>query len=162
MKELILKNQVLLNNLKTLPMLVKNIFYSTNTSSLNLDINKTQEAILMAIKDYQNKSMNEISRFIGLEKSSYTRSVDILAEKGFVEREINKFDKRKVHLLLTEKGKNATKAIDEIMDIHLDSICNNFNIQEKEEFIKALGIVSQYSIRISNNKNGGNFNATSY
>ena len=95
-----MKNQILLNNLKTLPMLVKNIFYSTDTSSLNLDINKTQEAILMAIKDHQNKSMKEISRFIGLEKSSYTRSVDILVEKGYLEREINKFDKRKIHLLL--------------------------------------------------------------
>ena len=86
-----MKNQILLNNLKTLPMLVKNIFHSTDTSSLNLDINKTQEAILMAIKDHQNKSMKEISRFIGLEKSSYTRSVDILVEKGYLEREINKF-----------------------------------------------------------------------
>ena len=47
------------------------------------------------------------------------------------------------------------------MDIHLDIICNNFNIHEKEEFIKALGIVSQYSIKISNNKNGGSFNGTS-
>ena len=156
-----MKNQILLNNLKTLPMLVKNIFYSTDTSSLNLDINKTQEAILMAIKDHQNKSMKEISNLIGLEKSSYTRSVDILVEKGYLEREINKFDKRKIHLLLTNKGINAAKAIDEIMDIHLDIICNNFNIHEKEEFIKALGIVSQYSIKISNNKNGGSFNGTS-
>ena len=156
-----MKNQILLNNLKTLPMLVKNIFYSTDTSSLNLDINKTQEAILMAIKDHQNKSMKEISRFIGLEKSSYTRSVDILVEKGYLEREINKFDKRKIHLLLTNKGITAAKAIDEIMDIHLDIICNNFNRHDKKEFIKALGIVSQYSIKISNNKNGGSFNGTS-
>ena len=157
-----MKNQILLNNLKFLPMLVKNIFYSTDTSSLNLEINKTQEAILMSIKDHQNKSMNEISRFIGLEKSSYTRSVDILVEKGFLEKENNKIDKRKIHLSLTEKGKNATKAIDEIMDIYLENICSNFTANEKNEFINALHIVSQYSLKISNNKNGGNFNGTNY
>lgn len=157
-----MRNQELLNNLKTLPMLVKNIFYSTDTSSLNLEINKTQEAILMSIKDHQNKSMNEISKFVGLEKSSYTRSVDILVNKGFLEKETNTLDKRKIHLRLTDKGKNATISIDKIMDIYLDRLCQDFESDEKEEFIKALEIVSKYSLRISNNKNGGNYNATSY
>ena len=143
-------------------MLVKNIFYSTDTSSLNLEINKTQEAILMSIKDHQNKSMNEISKFVGLEKSSYTRSVDILVNKGFLEKETNTLDKRKIHLRLTDKGKNATISIDKIMDIYLDRLCQDFESDEKEEFIKALEIVSKYSLRISNNKNGGNYNATSY
>ncbi len=157
-----MKNQELLNNLKALPMLVKNIFYSTDTSSLNLDINKTQEAILMSIKDHQNKSMNEISKFIGLEKSSYTRSVDILVNKEFLEKKVDKSDKRKIHLFLTEKGKNAAISIDRIMDIYLDRLCQDFEIEEKEEFIKALEIVSKYSVRISNNKNGGNYNGTNY
>lgn len=150
-----MKNQDLLNGLKAIPMLDKNIFYSTNTSILNLEINKTQEAILMAINDHQNKSMCELSRFIGLEKSSYTRSVDILVEKGFLEKISDIKDKRKIKLNLTPKGKKSAILIDEIMDIHLDNICKLFTIEEKNNVISALKIISDFSYKIAENKIGG-------
>lgn len=157
-----MKNQVLLDNLKSLPMLVKNIFNSTDTSPLNLDINKTQEAILMSVNTHQEKAMCQISKYIGLEKSSYTRSVEILLEKGFLEKTFFETDKRKIKLILTEKGRNAAIEIDKVMDKHLDNILENFSQNEHNEFIQALKVVSKYSYKISDNKNGGTTHGTSY
>ena len=143
-------------------MLVKNIFYLTDTAKLNLGINKTQETILMAIKDYQNKSMCEISQFIGLEKSSYTRSIEILVEKGFVEKIPMENDRRKINLKLTKKGIDSAKLVDDIMDSHLDNISSLFDSKEKETIINALKIVTDFSHKIVENKNGGFKNGTKF
>lgn len=150
-----MKNINLLAGLKTIPMLQNNIFHATDTSGLNLDINKTQESILMAINDHQNKSMCEISRFVGLEKSSYTRSVEILVLKGFLKKITNESDKRKIKLILTDKGNKSAILIDEIMDVHLENISKLFTPQEIMNTIEALKIVTEFSNRIAQNKIGG-------
>ena len=113
-------------------MLVKNIFHSTDTSSLNLDINKTQEAILMDIFSSNGLSMKDYQRFVSLDKSSYTRAVDFLCEKDYVKKIQNLSDKRKYNLILTETGLKIAITIEKIMDNYLDEISKLFFKDEKE------------------------------
>lgn len=152
-----MKNEDLLKPLKKFPLLVKNIFYSTDTSFLNLGLNKTQEAILMDIFSSNGLSMKDYQRFVSLDKSSYTRAVEFLCERGYVKKIQNSSDKRKYNLILTETGLKIAITIQKIMDNYLEEISKLFFNDEKErkKIVDALEIISGLSEKIELKKKDG-------
>ena len=67
---------------KIFPQFVQKAIYKHDISHLNIDINPTQTLILIFVDENNEKSMSEISSMTGLEKSSFTRSVDYLEKNG--------------------------------------------------------------------------------
>jgi DNA-binding MarR family transcriptional regulator len=130
------------------PQFIKKVFYEHDISKLNLDINKTQTNILMFINENNDKSMSEISLMTGLEKSSFTRSVDYLVQNGFITRNSSGIDRRIIKLSLTNKGTKAAKHINNDFDIYLDSLISNLSKKEKDEFFKSLITTSKYINKI--------------
>lgn len=131
-----------------LPQFVKKVFYEHDISSLNLDINKTQVNILMSINENNEKSMSEISQITGLEKSSFTRSVDYLVKNGYIIRKPTANDRRIIKLLLTKKGSRAASLIKRDFDIYLESLISDFSEKEKKEFFDSLDIISKFMNKI--------------
>lgn len=130
------------------PQFTKKVFSEHDISRLNLDINKTQTHILMCINENHEKSMSEISLMTGLEKSSFTRSVDCLVQNGFITRIALENDRRKIKLTLTNKGIKAAKRIKNDFDIYLDSLISEFSEKEKNEFFESLETISKYMNKI--------------
>jgi nitronate monooxygenase len=130
------------------PQFIKKVFYDHDTSKLNLDINRTQTHILMCINDNSEKSMSEISLMTGLEKSSFTRSVDCLVRNGFITRSALENDRRKIRLSLTNKGTRAAKRIKNDFDNYLDSLITDFSEKDKMDFFESLETISKYMIKI--------------
>lgn len=131
---------------------VKKVFYEHDISKLNLDINKTQTNILMFINENNEKSMSEISTMTGLEKSSFTRSVDSLEEYGFITRNLPDNDRRKIKLTLTKKGVQAAEIIRNDFDSYLESLVSDFSENEKNDFFDSLTIISKYMNKILESK----------
>jgi len=131
---------------------VKKVFYEHDISKLNLDVNKTQTNILMFINENNDKSMSEISTMTGLEKSSFTRSVDSLVENGFITRNLPENDRRKIKLTLTKKGVQAAEIIRNDFDSYLDSLVSDFSENEKIDFFDSLAIISKYMNKILESK----------
>jgi len=131
---------------------VKKVFYDHDTSNLTPGINKTQTNILMFVNENNEKSMSEISSMTGLEKSSFTRSVDCLVENGFIKRNLPENDRRKIKLSLTKKGIRAAKLIKDDFDEYLDSLLSDFSEKEKSDFFDSLGTVSKYMNKILESK----------
>ena len=136
------------NSIKNLPQFVKKVMYECDLSALNLSINKTQTNILMCVGDNCEKSMSEISVLTGLEKSSFTRSVDQLVKKGFLEKKSPIHDRRKIKLSLTNKGEKAVKLIRNDVDVYLESLLAGFSEKEKNEFFKSLNTIAKYISKI--------------
>ncbi|HOO73605.1 MAG TPA: MarR family winged helix-turn-helix transcriptional regulator [Spirochaetota bacterium] len=130
------------------PQFLKKAFYDHDISKLKLDINKTQTQILMLVSVNREKSMSEISLMTGMEKSSFTRSVERLVKKGFVTRNPSKSDRRIIQLSLTNKGSKAAKSIKNDFDGHLESLISGFSEEEKKEFFASLETVSGYVNKI--------------
>ena len=126
----------------------KKLFYDHDISDLNLNISKTNTFNLMAIDMLREKSMSEISREVGLEKSSFTRSVELLVKDGFIKRQPSRKDRRIVHIEFTEKGNIAVKRIEEHWKNYFDSLLSDFSSEEIEDFFTALKTVSKYMNRI--------------
>lgn len=134
------------------PHFVKKLFYEHDISKLNLGINKTQTNILMFINENNDRSMSEISSMSGLEKSSFTRSIDYLVDNGFIARNSSEEDRRIIRLSLTNKGARAARMIKNDFDLYLDSLISGFSEKEKKEFFESLTVVSEYMNRILERK----------
>lgn len=130
------------------PQFLKKVFYEHDISKLNLGINKTQTNILMFINENNEKSMSEISLMTGLEKSSFTRSIDYLVKNGFITRNPSENDRRIIKLSLTDKGIKAAKLIKNDFDMYLDSLISDFSKKEKDEFFESLTTISIYTNKI--------------
>ena len=139
---------MLRNVVTILPQFVKKLFYDHDISKLGLGINKTQTNILMFIDENNDKSMTEISSITGLEKSSFTRSVDYLVENGFIEKNPQMQDRRVITLSLSRKGIKAAQVIREDFDSYCESLLSCFSAEEREEFLSSLATVSRYVHRL--------------
>ena len=71
---------------------------------------------LLEIEDRQNTSMKEISDFFRIDKSTISRTIDILVKKGYVSRVINDNNRRFMDIKLTEEGEKICKNINLICD----------------------------------------------
>lgn len=127
---------------------IKKVFYDHDISKLNLGINRTQTNILMFVSENSEKSMSEISLMTGLEKSSFTRSVDYLVKNEFITRNSSENDRRIVKLSLTNKGIKAAKLIKNDFDDFLESLISDFSEIDKKDFFESLDGTSKYINRI--------------
>lgn len=133
---------------KFFPQFVQKTIYQHDISHLNLSINATQTLILMFVHENSENSMSKISSMTGLEKSSFTRSVDYLVKNGFIARNYPEHDRRKTTLSLTNKGVSAAACIQHDFDMYLDSLISHFSENEKAEFFTSLSVLSQYMQKI--------------
>jgi DNA-binding MarR family transcriptional regulator len=131
---------------------IKKVFYDHDISKLNLGINRTQTNILMFVSENSEKSMSEISLMTGLEKSSFTRSVDYLVKNEFITRNSSENDRRIVKLSLTNKGIKAAKLIKNDFDDFLESLISDFSEKDKKDFFESLDGTSKYINRILDGK----------
>ena len=132
-----------------LPRFIQKAIYEHDISHLDLRINTTQTRILMFVNANSGKSMSGISSLLGLEKSSFTRSVDHLVRNGFVSKNFPEHDRRKIKLSLTEKGARAARLIQKDFDRYFDTLIAGLSAQEKKEFLKILKNLSSYITKIT-------------
>lgn len=138
------------DKIKNFPQFMKKVFYEHDISKLGFDINQTQTNILMLVSENSEKSMSEISAITGLEKSSFTRSVDSLVRSGLITRNPSDSDRRIVRLYLTNKGGRAAKLIKNDFNNYLETLIAGFSEDEKKEFMNSLAVTSKYIDMIIN------------
>lgn len=136
------------DSIKIFPQFLKKVLRKRDLSGLNLNINTTQTEILMFIYENSDKSMSELSSMVGLDKSSFTRSVDSLVNRNFITKKYHHQDKRKIYLSLTDMGFTAAKGIKNEFEHYLESLLSNFSNEEKSDFLLSLNTVSRYINKI--------------
>ena len=136
------------NYIRDFPKFLKKIMNEQDLSKYDLNINKTQTNILMSVDENRNISMSKLSEIVGLEKSSFTRSVEHLVKNGFLTRKNLENDKRTINLSLTEKGTHAVRLIRKNLDNYLTVLSEILTEKEKKEFFEALKTVSKYFNKI--------------
>lgn len=143
-----MESRQIIDNIWCFHKLMKKLFHSIASSSIDLPINKTQEKILMFIKHHKENTMGDISIRVGLEKGSFTTATDKLIEEDLVRRIRSESDRRKICLALTKKGEGITSQIMNFLDRHFEQKLNILSDEEKKEFLNALEIVNKYAEKI--------------
>ena len=73
--------------------------------------------------------------------SNTTRLVDKLITKGLVNKEVNKTNRRKIDITISQEGLNTLEVIDKLMDETEKSIIGPLTDNEIHDLIRLLGKV---------------------
>jgi DNA-binding MarR family transcriptional regulator len=85
--------------------------------------------------------MNELSRQMGVTVSTMTRIVDILVRDGFLLRQENPEDRRKVCIDLTESGRVMAGKLQKCATEYSAAIFNRIPEEKREEVFESLELV---------------------
>ncbi len=98
-------------------------------------ISKQQFNVLRILRGQHGKPANlsTINERMVTKMSNTTRLVDKLITKGYVERSVCETNRRKVEILITEKGKSVLEEMDRIMLNTEDILLKDFSEKELEQ-----------------------------
>lgn len=120
--------------------------YATVNSSLNnvlkpFEISIQQFNVLRILRGQGKNTVNlETVQDRMINKMSNTsRLIDKLLKKGYVAKKINKSNRRKIDITITQEGLNFLETIDELIDKTEDKLTSSLSEEETKELIRLLG-----------------------
>ncbi len=122
-------------NTRILEMNLSNI---NRTDCCCCGVSDTQCFVLVEIGRNANISVKELAHILKLDKSGISRTVEELVQKGFVERQPSKEDRRYVVLNLTEKGTERFNKIEKDMNQKFKTILERIPEEKRDQVIEAL------------------------
>ena len=86
-------------------------------------------------------SLEGLSKVLGLDSSTLSRTVNTLVNFGSVEREVDKNDRRFVRIKLTKKGKKQFQDIEITMDQYFEKIYQELPLDKIEQVLESFNLV---------------------
>ncbi|MBM3709228.1 MAG: MarR family transcriptional regulator [Actinobacteria bacterium] len=140
--------KVVMDILKTLFEFKNSLIGDLDKQVHNQNINRSEFITLINISDNKKKSMGELCCNVDLKSGSLTTLIDNLVEKGYVKREFDKDDRRKILVQLTTKGKNFTKIIKKSFEENTLSKIEKLTAKENKDLFEAVSIIKETAIKL--------------
>ena len=119
----------------------RNFLSMVNKNLEHLDIKRNFFALLLIEKEEGKMTQQELADLMNSDKVSVVRIINYLSEKGYVKRRINRSDRRKYSILLTEKAKKDLPKIKETLNEVTKIAYHGINSARKSEFLETLNII---------------------
>jgi DNA-binding MarR family transcriptional regulator len=128
--------------MSTSKKVMMNIMYTQNVLGENFnetvkdyDLSPEQYNVLRILRGQKGKPANMcvIQERMIARTSNTTRLVDKLLLKGLVTREVCEENRRKMEILITEKGLNLLTELDPLLNAHEEKFSNNLTPTELEQ-----------------------------
>lgn len=105
-------------------------------------INVTQAHALQELSNVDKLTQHELSGILGINKSTTSRLVEKLVQKGFVSRDINTENRRQCFIYLTDKGREVNKKITQKRNDKYEKLLGKMDVKEQDQVLNALHILS--------------------
>lgn len=137
-------------------------FKSIMSGHIKMQGDLSEIRVLTEINEYNLRKVEEVScmdyvkAHLYLTKSAVSQALKNLEGKGFVLREYDKADRRKLNIALTKAGKQFLSQLKEKADKFFESVMLEFGAQKTELFIEHLNCLSDVFQKVVKNesKNG--------
>ncbi|MDO4198666.1 MAG: MarR family transcriptional regulator [Erysipelotrichaceae bacterium] len=138
----------LMFELKQLELLGK--AYRPKNPVFKRNLNFTQVHILIFLFTHEDEDIcqKDLEIETGLKKASITGTLNSLEDKGYIIREVSSDDKRRNHIVLTEKSLNIKKHIQEGFYEFNQIALKGFDDEDRKELFRLIDMVE-------NNLKGG-------
>jgi DNA-binding MarR family transcriptional regulator len=123
--------------LKLLRSIQGSLNYHMKNNAENYGLNTTEFMVMFEIYNNEGISLNGLSKMLNLPKSSVSRTVDSLVEKGTITRIIPKENRRIVQLSINKDFLASREIVDINKEIN-DKLLNNVDTDKVDRIIKAL------------------------
>ncbi|KLN59758.1 hypothetical protein WH96_15325 [Kiloniella spongiae] len=100
-----------------------------------------QWRVMVVLGNSQPLSASEVVDYSSLDKVQVSRAIKGLLEREFIERHVDEIDKRKVNLLLTEKGSDTLQELIPLVLKREQEILDGLSKDEKETLENLMGRV---------------------
>ena len=107
------------------------------------DVNTSQCFLVVEIGRKPGTCVKELAQILRQDKSGISRSVEELVQKGYVNREPSREDRRSVVLSLTESGRERFDRIEHDMDMKFGKVMAGIEKEKQEQVLEALRIYNE-------------------
>ena len=111
-------------------------------------VSTTQCFIIVEIGRKPGISVKELAEILRVDKSGISRSVEELVQKGFVERNPSKEDRRYVVLNLLPKGQARFEKIENDMYIKFKEVLEQIPEKKREQVVEALRLYNEACTKV--------------
>jgi DNA-binding MarR family transcriptional regulator len=103
------------------------------------DISVPQWVVLRTLYDHDNATLNEAAELVGVEKSTLSRMIERLVQRGLVNR-AEGADRRSVGLSLTPAARKLVPQLAKLADLNDEEFFKTLSPKQRDEF---LGTIKQ-------------------
>ena len=117
---------------------------------MNAGVSSSEIHVLAYIRRFGPCPTSEIGRVFGHKKSTVTSMLDRLAEKGFINREVNSNDRRSFLLAIRPEGEAVAKAAGALVERFEGAVAARVSDSDMEGFrnvMKAIADVTRVDVR---------------
>jgi DNA-binding MarR family transcriptional regulator len=115
-----------------------------NLKDKGIKLSMSEVHVLEAIELTEEPTMSNIAKRLGITIGSLTTAINTLYQKGYVLRERDPEDRRKVVVGLLPKAMEVLKEHDSFHDEMIDSIFEEMELEKDELLIESLDKLSSY------------------
>lgn len=127
---------VLMEVLSLNPLFHRTIIRPMETCRI-VDLTPTQMRTLYSLAVHDHIPMGSLAEHLDISKQQLTKVIDILVEKGYVERVVNAANRRQVVVQLSAKGATLVDNVLATIADDLEPSFSKFTEEEKEAFYNA-------------------------
>ena len=106
-------------------------------ASSRLNLTASQAFHLLSIP-FDGISMSNLAHKLGLDTSTLTRNVQVLARMGLVDRKPDNYDKRVIRLVLTNEGSKLLKLLEELLEDKNREVLEKIDLVVQEDLLTVL------------------------
>lgn len=112
-------------------------------------INAIECLMLLHIQQYDESTLEQISRAMVIDKSVTTRGISKFLEQGWVEKKSSLIDKRAYHISLTAVGEQIVEELNDKLNKWNDYLAADLTEQDAEQLFGFLDSLAKNAVDIS-------------
>lgn len=109
-----------------------------------VDLSMNEVHVIEAITKTQEPTMTNIAAKLRVTVGTLTTAINRLVKKGYVDRNRDKDDKRKVYVYLTQKAYSIMKKHDEFHEEMINAVIEELNLEEDNVLLRSLTNIANY------------------
>ncbi|MDZ7838010.1 MAG: MarR family transcriptional regulator [Actinomycetota bacterium] len=130
--------KIILDTIKVLFTIKKNLAGDIKNLAVKQDVSRSEVISMLYIYIEGKKNMSQLCEDVDLKSGSLTSVIDSLVSKGYVRREYDPGDRRKIMVELTARGREFAKKICKSVQDNAWKKLEKLDELEKGEFFKAI------------------------
>lgn len=99
---------------------------------------------ILLIVDKEGTPSTQLGPRMGMEPTSLSRTLKTMESKGYIYREVDKGDKRKVLIFLTEQGLNLRKEVRSQVAVFNEKLIKSIPEKKMKAFFEVMEIVDEH------------------
>lgn len=108
----------------------------------NVKLTSNQASILDHLDEEEGLTLQELSLHMGVTPSTMSITINRLVNLGYVQRDKDQLDSRRIKLILTQPGLKIKKSKSVLDDARVRSMLERLNEEEQKAALKGLGLLS--------------------